>query len=110
MQNDIENIYMKKSAACVAVEIEKLFIVKVSIIMPFLIPLLTRIVKTCFFVIEKLRALVPSLVHNVEDLPDIWIMKQVKNVVKDRLTLGKKRMDLLQLMLDATKDEEVKVN
>jgi hypothetical protein len=110
MQNDIENIYMKKSTACVNVVIEKLFIVKLSIIVPFLIPLLTGIIKVYFFVIGTLRALVPSLICKVEDLPNVWVMKQVENVVKERLKSGRRRVDLLQLMLDAAKDEEVKVN
>jgi hypothetical protein len=108
MQNDLENIYMTKSAACV--EIEKLSIVKLSTVMPFLIPLLIKIVKARSFFVDTLRALMPSLTRSIEDLPNIWIIKQVENVVKERLISGKKRMDLLQLMLDAATDEEVKVN
>ncbi|CAF4337908.1 unnamed protein product [Rotaria sp. Silwood2] len=34
-------------------------------------------------------------------------MKQVQNVVKERLTSGMKRMDLLQSMLDAATDDEI---
>jgi hypothetical protein len=38
-----------------------------------------------------------------------WIIEQVKEVIKQRLTSGKKRMDLLQLMLDAATHDEIKV-
>ncbi|CAF4239798.1 unnamed protein product, partial [Rotaria sordida] len=40
-------------------------------------------------------AWLPSLASRIEDLPSVWIMKRVENVVKERLQYGKKRMDLL---------------
>ncbi|CAF1266976.1 unnamed protein product [Rotaria sordida] len=99
---------MKKSTATVAVQIEDLFIVKLSIVMPFLIPLLTKYVKIHSFLVDTIRTLMPCLISNVEDLPNVWIMKQVGNVVKERLRSGTKQLDLLQLMLDAATDDEVK--
>ncbi|CAF4781921.1 unnamed protein product [Rotaria sp. Silwood1] len=50
----------------------------------------------------------PWLMSNTEDLPTVWIMKQVENVVKERLRSGKKQTDLLQLMLDVATNDEVK--
>ncbi|CAF3990003.1 unnamed protein product [Rotaria sordida] len=99
---------MKKSTATVAVQIEDLFIVKLSIVMPFLIPLLTKYVKIHSFLVDTIRTLMPWLISNVEDLPNVWIMKQVGNVVKERLRSETKQLDLLQLMLDAATDDEVK--
>ncbi|CAF1280846.1 unnamed protein product [Rotaria sordida] len=99
---------MKKSTATVAVQIEDLFIVKLSIVMSFLIPLLTKYVKIHSFLVDTIRTLMPWLISNVEDLPNVWIMKQVGNVVKERLSSGTKQLDLLQLMLDAATDDEVK--
>ena len=41
--------------------------------------------------------------------PAFWIIEQVKEVIKQRLTSGNKRMDLLQLMLDVATRDEIKV-
>lgn len=110
MQNDIDNIYMKKSMASVAVQIDKLPIVKLSMVMPFLVPLLTAWVKARAAIVDKLRATIPWLVRNVEELPTLWIAKQVQNVVKERLKSGKKQTDLLQMMMDVATDKAIKVN
>ncbi|CAF3835934.1 unnamed protein product [Rotaria sordida] len=76
--------------------------------MPFPIPLLTKYVKIHSFLVDTIRTLMPWLISNVEDLPNVWIMKQVGNVVKERLRSETKQLDLLQLMLDAATDDEVK--
>ncbi|CAF3497399.1 unnamed protein product [Rotaria socialis] len=108
MQNDINNIYMQKSMACFATDAEKVFIVKLSNVMPFLIPLLTRVINIRISVVNQLRTLLPKLMHDVDDIPALWIIKQVENVVKERLTSGKRHVDLLQLMLDAATYDEIK--
>ncbi|CAF2085859.1 unnamed protein product [Rotaria magnacalcarata] len=110
MQNDVDNIYMEKSAASVSVQLDKLFVVKLSNVMPFLIPLLTRLIKVHMFLVDKLRGMIPWLMRNVEDLPSVWIIKRVGNVVRERLKSGKRQMDLLQLMLDVATNDEVKDN
>lgn len=109
MQNDANNIYMKKSEASTAMRMDNLFVVKLSLVLPFLIPLLTLIIKIRMFFVDKLRAILPPSMYKVEDLPVVWIMKQVGEVVEERLKSGKKRTDLLQLMLDVTTKEEIKV-
>ncbi|CAF3115951.1 unnamed protein product [Rotaria sp. Silwood2] len=109
MQNDLDNTYMQKSIACFALDADKLLIVKLSNVMPFLVPLLTRLTSGCINLIDKLRGIMPSLMSNVGEIPALWIIKQVENVVKERLKSGKRRMDLLQLMLDAATYDEVKV-
>jgi hypothetical protein len=48
--------------------------------------------------------------RNVEGSPQLWIFKQIDNVVKQRLNSKNKRIDLLQLMLDASTEQEIKVN
>jgi hypothetical protein len=100
---------MQKSMACFAIDTEKLPIVKLSNLMPFLIPLLTRIVKAYIFIINTLYKIVPSLMPNIESMTAFWIIDQVEEVVTKRLESGKKRMDLLQLMLDAATHDKVKV-
>ncbi len=95
--------------ACFALDTEKLPIVKLSNVMPFLIPLLTRIVKARVLIINTLHKMMPSLIPNSATMARFWIIEQVKEVIKQRLVSGKKRMDLLQLMLDAATHDEVKV-
>jgi hypothetical protein len=109
MQSDPDNIYMKKSIVLFQIDSTKLFIVKLSNVLPFLNPFLISIVRSQMILINALRKLMPSLMRNVPVPPITWILEQVENVVKERLQSGKKRMDLLQLMLDAAKQEEVKV-
>ncbi|CAF2836633.1 unnamed protein product [Rotaria sp. Silwood2] len=108
LQNDIDNIYMKKSLACFARDPEKMFIVRLSNLMPFLIPLLIKIMNSSVTLINFLHALMPSRMHNFEGPPQLWIFKQIENVVKQRLASQNKRIDLLQLMLDASTQQEIK--
>ncbi len=100
---------MQKSIACFSVDPEKLSIVKLSNLMPFLIPLLTKIAKVRVLIINTLHKMMPSLVPDAAIMARFWIIEQVKEVIKQRLTSGKKRMDLLQLMLDAATHDEIKV-
>jgi hypothetical protein len=109
MQNDLENIYMKKSIALFEIDPTKLPIVKLSNVMPFLNPVLIIIGRSLIAITAALRKLVPSLMRNVQGLPTTWIIEQVGQVVEERLRSGKRRMDLLQLMLDAAKQDEVTV-
>lgn len=100
---------MQKSIACFSVDPEKLSIVKLSNLMPFLIPLLTKIAKVRVLIINTLHKMMPSRVPDAAIMARFWIIEQVKEVIKQRLTSGKKRMDLLQLMLDAATHDEIKV-
>jgi hypothetical protein len=74
---------------CCAIDTDKLFIVKLSNVMPFFIPLLTRNVKACIFIINTLHKIVPSLTPNVKSMPAFWIIEQVEKVIKQRLESGK---------------------
>jgi hypothetical protein len=100
---------MKKSIALFEIDPTKLPIVKLSNVMPFLNPVLIIIGRSLIAITAALRKLVPSLMRNVQGLPTTWIIEQVGQVVEERLRSGKRRMDLLQLMLDAAKQDEVKV-
>ncbi len=91
MQNDIDSIYIKKSLVVAAGDIDKLSIVKLSNLMPFLIPILKRIVKFRFFIINVLQKVLPSLTTKVDSLAALWIMNQLERVINERLEIGKKR-------------------
>jgi hypothetical protein len=109
MQNDLENIYMKKSIALFEIDPTKLPIVELSNVMPFLNPILIIIGRSLMAITVALHKLIPSLMHKVQGLPTTWIIEQVGQVMEERLRSGKRRMDLLQLMLNAAKQDEVKV-
>ncbi len=110
LQNDIDNIYMKKSISIFARDSEKMFIVRLCNLMPFLSSLVIKIMNSFLRTINFLCASMPSLMRNIEGSPQLWIFKQIENVVKQRLTSENKRIDLLQLMLDASTQEHIKVN
>ncbi|UJR20002.1 hypothetical protein I4U23_023136 [Adineta vaga] len=108
MQNDIDNVYMKKSIACFEIDIEKLFIVKLSNVMPFLIPLLTQIFKIGLLVKKTIRKCISNTTFENDDIPAVWLIERLEEVLKKRLTSENKRTDLLQLMLDASTQDEIK--
>jgi hypothetical protein len=109
LQNDIDNMYMKKSLAVFTGDPEKSFIVRLSNLMPFLSPLLIKFMNISLKLKNIIHRTIPSLMKNVEDPPRLWIFKQIENVVKQRLSSENKRTDLLQLMLDASTQEQIKV-
>lgn len=109
MQNDPDNVYMRKSMSCLLNNSDKLLIVKLSNVMPFLIPVLIRYVQFHAFIINRLHKMVPSLMSNLPSMASLWIIEHVKQIIKERLISGKKRMDLLQSMLDTATHERIKV-
>ena len=89
---------------------EKMFLLRLSKLMPFLKPLLIKIMKNILTFINFLKASMPTVMRNVEGSPHVWISKQIHNVVQQRLISQNKRIDLLQLLLDASTEEEIKVS
>lgn len=113
MQNDVNNIYLKKSAETFAVDVDKLAIVKLTDLLPILIK------PFCYFYLGQVgirRALIkmfPKLGKYIDETPGSWLTNRVKDVVSLRnrssVTTTKKRIDLLQLMIDASTTDEVMV-
>lgn len=110
MQNDLDNIYMKKSAVLFGVNFNKMPIMKLSNLFPVLNPFLIFVMKSSIMLINALRRFVPSLMRYAPISPFILIKEQVSEVVRERITSGRRRTDLLQLMLDAAKAEEAQVS
>lgn len=110
MQNDRDNTYMKKSLVISEIDFTKHPIVKISEVLPFSRPLIIFLFKNLMILSNTIRKWAPSLMRHVPVSPINWIVSQIGQVVKERVSTGKKRMDLLQLMLDAARQEEVKVS
>lgn len=100
---------MNRSLALFARDFEKMPIVRLSNLMPILNPLLIKMFDNFITLINFLRVSFPSLLGHLQDPPHLWILKQIENVIKHRLTSGNRRIDLLQLMLDVSTQEAVKV-
>jgi hypothetical protein len=101
---------MKKSLAVFSRDPEKMSIVRLSRLIPALNPLLIKLMHSFITSINFLRTSIPSIMGNIEDPPQLWIFKQIHHVIKQRLASENKRIDLLQLLLDASTQEGVKVS
>lgn len=114
MQNDVDNIYLRKCAGTFETDVDQLTIVKLT----NLIPCLETPFRYVFLgLLQTRRALIklfPSLSQYIEETPGSWLTNQVREVVEIRKKssnlMGDKRMDLLQLMMDATTYDQVHVN
>ena len=113
MQNDINNPYLQKSAEVFKIDVELLPIFKLSNVMP----ILARPLHDVMFSMGDVRAVltkwIPPLSSYLKELPAVWLINRVQEVIDLRrqspANLGK-RVDLLQLMMDASTNEKVIVS
>lgn len=108
MQNDLENIYLKKSAKVMEINFDKLFIVQLSNVMPFLKPFLISFFLCQLKLIRLAGHRIPFLNFFMEELAPFWIINRAQEVVDYRISHSAedKRLDLLQLMIDAKVPDE----
>jgi hypothetical protein len=113
MQNDIDNIYLRKSAETFELDIDKLSIVKLTNLLPWFVNPFRYLYLSQVAVRRALIKIIPSLSSYIEETPGSWLTNRVREVVKLRNksspTSDIKRVDLLQLMIDASTHDEVKV-
>ncbi|CAF4117159.1 unnamed protein product [Rotaria sp. Silwood2] len=106
MQTDIDNEYMHKAEILTQENLEKHPLIRLSYLMPWLIPILSYIVIG--------QAMFMQVLHrwkkNVEELPRFWFTNRLRHVVSARASLDetKRHIDLLRLMLDAVTSNEIK--
>ena len=112
MQNDINNPYLQKSAALFQSNSAQAGLLKLS----ELIPAFANVLRMCFLaqvsVSEILTKVIPSLKKYIPEMPAYWLMNRVQDVVDLRTKSSSdliKRVDLLQLMIDASTNEPVQV-
>lgn len=109
MQNDLNNIYLKKSLDCFKVDTEKLWAVRVTKLFPFLEPIFRWLAKTVITVTIRIQKIFPSFLTKLNGFSSVWIITHVDDLIRKRLTSGTRRTDLLQLMIDAVTENEQKV-
>jgi hypothetical protein len=113
MQNDINNPYLQKSAAMFKTDNERLLLFKLCNLMPFLARPLHGIVFGLTNGGKILIKLIPSLSNYVEEIPGVWLINRLQNVIDLRAKSSsnlRKRVDLLQLMIDASTNDKVTVS
>jgi hypothetical protein len=110
MQNDIDNIYLRKSAETFELDVDKLSIVKLTNLLPFFVNPFRYLYIGQVAVRRALIKMFPALSSYIEETPGSWLTNRVREVVKLRSKSAPgKRVDLLQLMMDASTDDQVKV-
>jgi len=112
MQNDTENIYMKKSAGVFELDIDRLSIVKLTNLFPCFENPFRYFYLGQVAVRRFLIRLFPVLGQYIEETPGSWLINRLRDVVDFRHTTMSetgKRLDLLQLMIDASTRDEVQV-
>ena len=103
VQNNANNPYLLKSSQFFEDNHEKIFIVRLSYLMPWLIPFLTQLIRLQMIIFMGLKSILPRFMNRFEELPGFWIINQVENLINQRInqTPSTNRIDLLELMLDA---------
>lgn len=114
MQNDVDNIYMKKSAETFELDIDQLSIVKLTSLLPFCASLFRYFYLSQVAVRRVLIRFIPALSTYIEETPGSWLTNRLREIVKLRtktlsISPASKRIDLLQLMIDASTRDQVKV-
>ncbi|UJR21070.1 hypothetical protein I4U23_024170 [Adineta vaga] len=110
MQNDINNPYLLKSAEVFKTDVETLFPFRLCNLMPIFARPIHDIVFGMQYIQKILINFKPSLSEYVSVLPGMWLMNRVQEVfdLRKKSSLNsQKRVDLLQLMIDAANDSEV---
>ncbi|CAF1007481.1 unnamed protein product [Adineta ricciae] len=106
MQNDVDNEMMAKAAVIFKQDVERMSLTKLSYLMPWLTPILTRFLLFQTVLFHTLHRLAPTIFPDLTDkIPRFWLLARVQQVIDARNTESgadtAKRIDLLQLMLDA---------
>ncbi|CAF1396471.1 unnamed protein product [Didymodactylos carnosus] len=108
MQNNPDNIYLKKVARVFTIDIRKMLAFKLGTLVPSLGVTLGTLFIFLNTVKQKLNQLFPSTTKKFEQFPASWIMERVDEVIGMRSDVAKQRVDLLQLMLEAASREHIK--
>ncbi|CAF0825016.1 unnamed protein product [Adineta ricciae] len=106
MQNDSNNMYLRKSAEVFKVDIEQMLPFKICSVMP----IFARPIHDVMFGIQHIqKAFAHSIpiLNNLTPFPAQWLLQRLDEVLQLRyqsMSYPQKRIDLLQLMIDAAHD------
>jgi len=110
MQNDINNPYLQKSAALFKIDPDKLLLLRWASLMPFLARPFSILLYGLMNMRPTLMKLLPFLNNYIEEMPNVWLVNNIQSVFDLRTKSAsnlRKRVDLLQLMMDASTCEKI---
>ncbi|CAF1280803.1 unnamed protein product [Rotaria magnacalcarata] len=110
MQNDINNPYLLKSAEVFKTDADDMLLMRLSNLIPSLARPLHDILFSTAEFRRRLIDAIPFLSNFITELPYLWLMNRVREVVDQRAKSSsdtKERVDLLQLMMDASTADPV---
>ena len=113
MQNDINNPYLLKSDEFFKTDIEQLLPFRLVSLMPFLVRPIHVILFNLGPILKLFIKWIPSLTSFLQELPAVWLINRVQDVIDLRTKSPpdlRKRIDLLQLMMDASTSDKVIVS
>jgi len=113
MQNDINNPYLQKSAEVFKRDVDESLLLRLSSLMPFLARPIHDFIFCMADIRKSLNKWTPSLNNYIKEFPAIWLMNRVQEVIDLRTKSAsnlRKRVDLLQLMMDASTTDKVIVS
>ncbi|CAF0950184.1 unnamed protein product [Didymodactylos carnosus] len=108
MQNEPDNIYLKKIDKMFSPDILKSPLVKLYLLLPELSSLFINI----FLYQNRIRGIINKFLptrYKLEKMPFVWILDQIHDIIKMRLKTEKQRIDLLKFMLDLATHEDIKL-
>src|SRR5689334_1043187 len=80
MQNDINNPYLRKSAAIFEIDAEKLLPFRLANLMPFLGRPLYYLLFGLVNIRKTLTQLLPILNNYIEEMPVLWLLNNVQKI------------------------------
>jgi hypothetical protein len=116
MQNDVNNMFLKKAQLTIDLNPDKLVLCKIGNLFPFLTPLVIFLMASRAISSFLFRKLAPAwFLPQIEEFAPVWIFNRVENIIKTKTSSKSKddqshSVDLLQLMLDASTKNDVNVN
>lgn len=107
--------FFRKAKLTIDLNPENLLLVKFGNLFPFMIPLVRMILLSQMIFAYAFRKVAPAwLLPQIEELAPVWIINRAHQIIEARLSSQSNLnqahpVDLLQLMLDASTKDQIKV-
>jgi hypothetical protein len=83
MQNDIDNIFLRKAQLTVDMNPEDLIMVKLGNLFPFLIPFIKWIIIIRVILFYLFRKIAPAwFLPQIEEAPPFWIINRAQQIIQ----------------------------
>ncbi|CAF1443287.1 unnamed protein product, partial [Didymodactylos carnosus] len=106
IQNNITDPYFQRCAQVFKFNLIQMILTFLSTLFPEFNIVWVNIFRYCNFFLLWIRDNIPFMEYLIDVDPNMWLQSKVENVIKKRQQSENKRIDLLQLMLDASSFHE----